>query len=177
MIKTNFKEIKEVLEKLTQGNFELKNYTFINIEEKKKVLAQYLNTECNNITYNEIRNLFINEISEEEYNVLTEKESHIQGLINMNYDIKFDCLFVGVDTVSNIFDISKEDIDNMTDSDLNENDSISMFDLSNYLTNRSRLSYSDIIYKLASEFSREDFLSCDYEEIKSGEYYIYRFNN
>lgn len=177
MIKTNFKEIKEVLEKLTQGNFELKNYTFINIEEKKKVLAQYLNTECNNITYNEIRNIFINEISEEEYNVLTKKESHIQGLINMNYDIEDDELFLNVDTVKDIFNMNNDEIVDAIGKNLNETDFISMLDLSDYFVGQTQLSKYEFICKLASELERKDFLSCDYEEIISGEYYIYKFNN
>lgn len=177
MIKTNFKEIKEVLEKLTQGNFQLKDYTFINIEEKKTVLAKYLNIEHNNITFDKVRNLFINDVSEEEYNVLTEKESHMQSLINMVYDIEQDELFLNINTVRDIFNLNKEDISKVIDQNLNENDSISMFDLSNYLVNQNRLSKTEFICRLASQLDKEDFLSCDYKEIKIGEYYIYRFNN
>lgn len=177
MIKTNFKENEVVLERLINGEFILNDYEFVNIEEKKTVLAKYLNVGPKNISYNEVRNLFIDNISDEEYNVLTEKESHIQGLINMVYDINQDCLFMAPETVSNIFNIDYEYVVNVIGLDSHVPDSISILNLAEHIVNKNGLSKQDFICKIASELDREDFLSCDYEEIKLDGYYIYRFNN
>ena len=177
MIKTNYKETMIILEKLMKGEFSISDYVFTSIEEKKNVLSKHLKIEEDNIVYDKNRNIFAVKNDSEEYNVLTEKESHIQALINMFYDIKENCLFVSVDTAAEVLNVSEDDVYSNLNVGDEVPDAVSSLNIVRYAEDKGMMNIINCIVSLTKEVSREDFLSCDYKEIKKDEYLIYMLNN
>lgn len=172
---TNYIELKEIFDGLSNETLSQNVGLFGQIEEKKAALSEFLNVDLDKIIYNETRNLFLVDEIDEEYNVLTDKEADIQSFISMYYDMIDDDFMLNVDDIRKLFKLSNEDvykIFNDGDSDL---DLVSIDNVMTYSENNNIYTTEELLFELAKDINREVFLSCDYKENKFKDYFIYKY--
>ena len=170
--------LKSILNKLINNTLNLEDNLFNNIEEKKAVLSKYLNSDLANISYEPKRNLFIYHDTDEEYNVLTNEESDIQSFINMYHDADSDCIALNIHDAAALLNMPTDVITKTFNAKYS--DSIQISDIISFIKTTeipNAITIETLLLSLFTSLSRESFLSCDYEEIKYDNFYIYRYNN
>ena len=172
---TNYIELKEIFDGLFNKTLDLNVGLFAQIEEKRIALSEFLNVDLEESKYDESRNIYTVDSIDEEYNVLTDKEADIQAFINMYYAMVDDGFMLNVDDIRELFKISNEDICKIFNSGSSDLDLVSINNVMTYSEKSNIYTTEDLMFKLAKDMNREDFLSCDYKENRFKNYYIYKY--
>lgn len=166
---------RKIIEGVLSGDISTETYDFRDIEYKKKTLANYLTCNIEDIGYEKDRNLFI--VGHHEYNVLYKDEVKVQKIINMYYDIEFECFFMRPEAVSKIFDISINEVNKRYKY---SDEACDCIDIKEILSsNDYKITIGDFMEKADKFYLSRSFLSCQYDEIKieakMGDLFIYEF--
>lgn len=164
-------DLRKIIEGVLSGDISTETYDFRDIEHKKNVLADYLTINVEDIRYEKDRNLFITR--NYEYNVLYEDEVKVQKIINMYYDIEFECFFMRPEAVSNILNISIDEVNKRYRYSQEVNDCIDVKEILN--SNDYKIAIGDFMEKANKFYLDCSFLSCQYDEIKRDNLFIYEF--